>query len=204
MYWSSPVKYLVCNEIDEPKNLEKLLHKCTEANFLMSGSISSLLHFCALHDRPKTAAMLIDRGFDANIRNEYLETPLHWAVKSGAVNTCKTLICCGASVDVIDSDGNTPLHWACEEILYLPDIVKLLISKSSNCDYYREKNLDGLSPIECAALHGNSDAVKLLINAVKNDKLSNFGDAEKKSLFYLASQGEDALVLALVEKFLVD
>ena len=57
--------------------------------------------------------LLLRIGFDANARNEYGRTPLHFVSGCcGNAEIAKLLIEAGADVNARDRGGKTPLHWA--------------------------------------------------------------------------------------------
>jgi ankyrin repeat protein len=70
--------------------------------------------------------MLIERGANINIRNEFGDTPLHCAVLWGDIEVVKLLINNGADVNIKDGsyEGCTPLEWAIKENNI--EIIKLL------------------------------------------------------------------------------
>ena len=104
------------------------LHKAAEAgdldsvnHFLASphavavdakdGNDWTALHHAAKAGRLSVVARLIAAGANVNVKNQYSEAPLHWAVYGDAA-VVATLIAAGADVDVRDGNGWTPLHHA--------------------------------------------------------------------------------------------
>ena len=55
---------------------------------------------------------LLSNKFDVNEKDKYGNTPLHYAVKCGALETVKLLIKHGASVEILNDANITPLHLA--------------------------------------------------------------------------------------------
>ena len=55
---------------------------------------------------------LIERGADVNAKEEYGNTPLHWASIENHIELAKLLIERGADVNAKRNDGETPLHQA--------------------------------------------------------------------------------------------
>lgn len=156
MPWSSAIKLLI-RDYDDEEGLIRILEKLPKDNiFTLSCTGSSALHFCCLSEKPKSANLLLFKGIDVNIRNDFDETPLHWAVQSGSKNVCELLLKHGADVNVKDCDGNTPLHWACEN--NSTEILDVLINWN-NIDLNIE-NSDGMTPLDVAMRNGNCSWVK--------------------------------------------
>merc|ERR1712110_1238667 len=90
----------------ELMNHRKLWNHRTTSN-------SSLLHLASLNDTSLAIQLLIEHAkVNVNAKNEYGETPLHWACQHGNTNIVTFLLAHGAQVDCQDGDGNPPLHWA--------------------------------------------------------------------------------------------
>ena len=70
---------------------------------------------------------LIEAGADVNAKNknQYGETPLHWALWRDNIETTKLLIDSGADVNAKNKSGITPLAWAVDKRNI--ELVKLLI-----------------------------------------------------------------------------
>ena len=58
--------------------------------------------------------MLCDNGADPNSRNDFQETPVHYASKRGIPTLVHVLVKYGAKLDVRDRAGRTPIHCAAE------------------------------------------------------------------------------------------
>lgn len=86
-------------------------------------------------------------GGDVDSINEYNETLLHEAARSGDIETAKFLIEKGANVNAIDVDGGTPLHYAaCNAHL---ETVKLLIDNGADIN---AQDFDKKSPLQFASM----------------------------------------------------
>ena len=86
-------------------------------------------------------------GGDVDSINEYNETLLHEAARSGDIETAKYLIEKGANVNAIDVDGGTPLHYAaCNAHL---EVVKLLIDNGADIN---AQDFENKSPLYFASL----------------------------------------------------
>lgn len=160
---------------------------------------SSLLHISVLEERPLTTSLLLFLGCDVNDRNDFDETPLHWAAKTGFGNVCSNLIVNGASVNAEDSDGNTPLHWATEYDQV--GVMEVLLANGANPNI---ENLDGDTAIDIAAKCGNLKATQFLINVPSVD-FDHISSVSNSTLMDNAKFGENKEVQKLLEqRFIVE
>lgn len=159
MTCSAPFLNLLAQDEDNVEALDKMLNMMPNllCHFTCTGS--SLLHCCTLTEKPKSIALLLSNGFNVDCLNDFAETPLHWVAKSGTLKNYSVLEMYGANTNALDNDGNSPLHWACESGNV--EIIKKLI-KNPNTDP-NLKNLEGLAPIDVAALHGDYEVTKILL-----------------------------------------
>ncbi|MCY4382347.1 MAG: ankyrin repeat domain-containing protein [Nitrospinae bacterium] len=89
-------------------------------------------------------------GANANARDKYGETPLHWAAihtKTSAVVTA--LVEAGAKINARNEDGDTPLHHAVSH--KYPAVVRALLKAEADVNA-RDKN--GFTPLHRAAAAG--------------------------------------------------
>lgn len=158
MQWSPTVKLLIQEE-DNKEDLSIVVANIPDSISERTCSGSSVVHLCALNDKPNSLCFLLEQGCSVNAKNDYDEVPLHWAGKSGAIKTCKILITCGADINALDSEGNTPLHWACES--GNTEMVKILL----NCKRIGTEieNMEGYTPLEVAVMNGDLDSVKVFL-----------------------------------------
>ena len=56
--------------------------------------------------------LLLDAGASVDIRDERLQTPLHWAANTSTMAKTRLLVSRGASIDVIDQNGRSPEDFA--------------------------------------------------------------------------------------------
>ncbi len=96
----------------------------------------NLLHLAlvSLTDPPNCGVLrhLIDLGVDVNARDQYLWTPLHFAVRTGCVDAVRLLVQAGADVGVPNGEGLTPLHLCVTQPSCNLAIVETLLSAGSN------------------------------------------------------------------------
>ena len=133
-------------------------------------------------------------------KDHHGETPLHEAVKGGRLDVMRYLISKGCDPTLGGKSGGTALHHACqhgriEEVKYL--IADNNLAIDSPCDN------SGASPLHVAAVNGQLDIVKLLVETFlcKLDIWDSNGQTpleliqermETKIVSYLWDMGEDS------------
>jgi hypothetical protein len=123
--------------------------------------------------------------------DDYSNTLLHLAIKSGSLKCVKVLLDRGAKICVINRSQNTPLHYAAQSSSFKS--VKLLvdyISRSSSHDLKTEvnsTNSNRRTPVHLAAQSGSLECMKLL---VKNESILSMRDEIGNTpLHYAAMSG---------------
>jgi ankyrin repeat protein len=89
--------------------------------------------------------------------DESKRTALHWAAINNRLGAAKALIEFNAPINPQDKNGYTPLHEA-----YSEEMVNLLLSRSADV---KMCNHVGQTALHAAAMHGNADSARALINA---------------------------------------
>jgi len=89
---------------------------------------------CTTTRRVEVVRLLLDAGANANARNEYGMTPLHWAVaQSEDSDSSESLVAVllehGAEANAQDNEGRTPLHGA-----YEASVARLLVAAGAQVD----------------------------------------------------------------------
>ncbi len=76
------------------------------------GSAGQILHDMARLGHVRSVEALLDLGFDPGLKNQYNETPLHWACVAGRAEVAKLLTSRGAPMDVREKGHNCiPIEW---------------------------------------------------------------------------------------------
>lgn len=124
------------------------------------------LHYAAMIGREDIVKILVTRGAEINLKNDYGITPLTEAI-DGAYpieagtnhdQVIKLLVANGADVNAKGEFDMTALHWAAHT--GQSDFVEKLIAKGAEIN---AKNMEGWTPLQEACYDGNLDIAKLLI-----------------------------------------
>lgn len=70
------------------------------------------LHLAAERDMKQAIAMFLNKGGDADLRNQLGFTCLHIAAREGHADLAKMLVDAGVNVEVRDEFGYSPAYWA--------------------------------------------------------------------------------------------
>jgi len=119
----------------------------------------------------KRARTLLEKGADVNAREkrfegseDYNNTPLHYACKSGNSKLVGLLLDVGAKVNLRDSCNNMPLHCAC--LNGYDDIAFKLLRANARPNVWG----DGGTALAFAAVEGNVKTMRVLLeNGAKVD-----------------------------------
>ena len=119
---------------------------------------STPLHHAAGFGTLDSLTFLIDKGADVNAKNRRGSTPLFWALHDeGKV---RLLVSRGAAVKIKQVEGRTPVYQASLLGNGLP-VLRLLLDNGGDPNV---ATLNGLTPLSAAALRGDVDAMRLLID----------------------------------------
>lgn len=152
--------------------------------------------------------MLLQAGANPNTRGAYSRVPVIIdAVRSGDEATVQLLLQAGADVNARDSVGNSALHW----LAYQPNprLVTLLLQNGANpntptvaYDYLDTAgvcdNPEGTTPLHCAASCGQTEAVRLLLEA--GAELQARDKRGATALIRAAECNSEATIRVLIEK----
>ena len=92
-----------------------------------STDYGSALHAAADDEYEEVVRLLLDRGADPNLKNNWKQTPLHTTTQNKNQTVARLLIDSGADINAQDHKGRTPLH-RCKNL----EVAKLLISKGAD------------------------------------------------------------------------
>lgn len=139
-------------QLDDGKGLAQTVADVKDANK------RGALHFAAREGQTEVCKYIVEElKLDVNIKDEDGETPLLHAARQGHVATVKYLIDYGANPAIPSEIGTTALHHAAG----IGDIklLRLLLSKGLDAN----SQSDAGTPLIWAAGHGQTDAVKVLL-----------------------------------------
>lgn len=126
---------------------------------------TTVLHFSVIGCLDMTRYFL-SSGFNPNIKNDYGETPLHWATQHNRIDQINMLIKFGANVNEQDLDKDTPLHWAAENDN--SDAAKLLLRNGALINV---KNRESKTPYKVAIDNFSSKCEELLQMVIYKNKI---------------------------------
>ena len=117
---------------------------------------------CAREGSENLCRLLLEHNADVNIQEKHGFTPLHWCAFKGYENLCRLLLEHNADVNIQDKDGSTPLHLSARRNRDCSKIIDLLVKYGvQNINIH---DAEGLTPLQLAVRHGNSQAVKKLVD----------------------------------------
>ena len=136
---------------------------------------------------------LLEGGLDVNARDEFAETPLHWAARIGDVRMAELLIKYGGDINARNNAENTPLHVA---VAYGHlDMAEFLINHGGDIN---AKNEEGWTPLHVAVFNGHLSLVKLLLEKGADPSIR---DNEQKTALDVARENGLSNIANLIENF---
>ena len=138
-----------------PYFAEILIEAGANYNFKEKSLGKTSLRAAAHFGQTEMVQLLLDKGLDPNVRDDWGWTPLHVAINP---ETAKALIDGGADIHAKAKDGNEAIHSLVGENML--DSVKYLLSLGVDVDAYGKNNM---TPLHQAAVFNHIDGAKLLI-----------------------------------------
>jgi len=131
---------------------------------------STPMAYAICNSHPEIVDLLKDKDVDINAAiNVAGHTLLHIAAITGRTEAAALLIAKGANVHAIDGDSHTPMYYA----VYIgyTKIVDLLQAKGVNIN--APVNAEGQTPLHIAAMNGDTERARLLIEGGANVNAKN-------------------------------
>ena len=156
-----------------------------------------------LGDTNALSTLLATNGTRINERDRLGNTPLHWAVRSGAWSATRLLLARGADTTITNLAGDTPLHlvlgaederttWI--KTYHAPEIVAELLTAPVPLEYV---NLHGLTPLAVAAQRRQIEFAKLLL--AQGARVNPTNPIAHAPLFLAAEGGSKDLINLLLD-----
>ncbi len=141
-------RWLNRNDLNEPKHLEifgKLLDLLWDKNAQMNsdGKVNmeyTLLGKAMKRDAQSHIKLMLDKGFDPNIKSKREEPIIFTFAEKGKNELIKLLIDHKVDLNATDKYGKTVLYTAVEENMPKIELVKMLIDAGANVNFVRAKN----------------------------------------------------------------
>ncbi len=111
-----------------------------------------------IFEQPEDLQIILSLEPILDIKDEYLNTPLHLAARSGDVDACKSLIVMVAQVDVQNRYGRAPLHLAANKGHL--DVCKTLIDADADVNI---QDFLSWTPLYYAVVGSHLEICKILI-----------------------------------------
>lgn len=147
-----------------------LLDHGSDINHNISGSTP--LGNATYYGRTEMVKLLIERGADVNLADEFGQTPLSCACSGGELEIVKILLDNNAEINTVRPDHRlTPLHLACSG--GHAEIVKLLLENEA--DIHAQDDY-GRTALHWAAIGGNTQVADILIKAGIDVSIQNNGE----------------------------
>lgn len=139
--------------------------------------------------------MLLDAGADPNLRGNG-QRPLPLAAQRGHARIIQLLLRAGADPDLPGSDGNTPLFIAAQ--LNRVDVLRALLPYQPDFELFNYGifNYEGLTALGMAALEGNAEALRLMLEAGADP--NHLDKNLRPALFYAVYRNQRGAILELL------
>lgn len=145
-----------------PYFAEILIEAGANYNFKEKSLGKTSLRAAAHFGRTEMVQLLLDKGLDPDVRDDWGWTPLHVAINP---ETAKALIDGGANIHAKAKDGNEAIHSLIGENML--DSVKYLLSLGVDVDTHGKNNI---TPLHQAVIFNHVDGAQLLLDNGANIK----------------------------------
>jgi ankyrin repeat protein len=152
---------------------------------------STPLHHAAGFGTLESVTLLIDKGADVNAKNRRGSTPLFWAIHDEA--KVRLLVSRGAAINIKQIEGRTPVYQA-SSLGGGNAVLRLLLDNGGDPNV---ATLNGLTPLNAAALRGDVSAMRMLLD--KGARVDARNGAGATPLMAAATNGSPAAVQLLLE-----
>ncbi|KAK4081239.1 uncharacterized protein Triagg1_2771 [Trichoderma aggressivum f. europaeum] len=148
----------------------------------------------AINGQRDIAIMLLENGANVNIRDQYGEAPLHWAVRKRHMEIITLLLDKGANIDILDREKGPPLWIAIE--LGDAEMVKFLFTLGANI--HASPGPRGWTALHKAVSCRAGSMVKLLIELGADNDIKE-STTDVPLLWLAAEQGSKSMVKLLIK-----
>uniref|UniRef100_A0A8C5I4Q3 Death domain-containing protein n=1 Tax=Gouania willdenowi TaxID=441366 RepID=A0A8C5I4Q3_GOUWI len=138
----------------------------------------------------------LGRGLNANARNVYHRTALHYAVAGKNKEAVQLLLQRRVKVDQKDKYGVAPIHLAAW--FGSLDIMKLLVQAGAE---QKVENEDGLNIMHCAAINNHTDIVEYIISDLQMKELDKEDESGRRPFALAAEHGRTKMLMTLMDPF---
>jgi ankyrin repeat protein len=145
-----------------PYFAEIMIEAGANYNFKEKSLGKTSLRAAAHFGRTEMVQLLLDKGLDPDVRDDWGWTPLHVAINP---ETAKALIDGGANIHAKAKDGNKAIHSLIGENML--DSVKYLLSLGVDVDTHGKNNI---TPLHQAVIFNHVDGAQLLLDNGANIK----------------------------------
>jgi serine/threonine-protein phosphatase 6 regulatory ankyrin repeat subunit B len=112
------------------------------------------LHLAAKEGHVVIVRLLLDNGFDIDVKDKHGSTPLELAVRGGHMTVIRLLLENGSNIHSKNKDQWTVLHQA--TFRGNEEVVQMLLDKGSHSDIHT-KTSRGCTPLTLAKIGGHQD-----------------------------------------------